>query len=114
MSSCAEAIMLETLAIVLVILWILGSVSSYTMGGHSHSVGHRRGGDRASRDSRAKANLTERRFQRWSKAPGVQRDWDGLTGGGEAKSVSGGLPGYTEFAMTGLEFHLLSILLNRR
>jgi hypothetical protein len=36
MSSCGEAIMLETLAIVLVILWILGLVSSYTMGGFIH------------------------------------------------------------------------------
>jgi hypothetical protein len=36
MSSCGEAIMLETLAIVRVILWILGLVSSYTMGGFIH------------------------------------------------------------------------------
>jgi hypothetical protein len=28
--------MLETVAIVLVILWILGLVMSYTMGGHIH------------------------------------------------------------------------------
>lgn len=31
-----EAIMLETLAVVLVILWILGLVSSYTLGGFIH------------------------------------------------------------------------------
>jgi hypothetical protein len=31
-----EAHMLETLAIVLVILWILGLVSSYTLGGFIH------------------------------------------------------------------------------
>ena len=28
--------MLQTLAIVLIILWLLGMVSSYTMGGFSH------------------------------------------------------------------------------
>lgn len=31
-----EAHMLETLAIVLIILWILGLVSSYTLGGFIH------------------------------------------------------------------------------
>jgi Family of unknown function (DUF5670) len=31
-----EAKMLETLAIVLVILWVLGLVSSYTLGGFIH------------------------------------------------------------------------------
>ncbi len=30
--------MLETIAIVLVILWILGLVSSYTMGGFIHAL----------------------------------------------------------------------------
>ena len=36
MASYGEAHMLETLAIVLVILWILGLVSSYTLGGFIH------------------------------------------------------------------------------
>ena len=36
MTSYGEAKMLETLAIVLVILWILGLVSSYTLGGFIH------------------------------------------------------------------------------
>lgn len=31
-------IMLETIAIVLVVLWILGLVSSYTMGGFIHAL----------------------------------------------------------------------------
>ncbi|WP_349432766.1 lmo0937 family membrane protein [Methylomarinum sp. Ch1-1] len=31
-----EAIMLETLAILLIILWLLGLVSSYTLGGFIH------------------------------------------------------------------------------
>jgi len=32
------SIMLETIAIVLVILWLLGLVSSYTMGGFIHAL----------------------------------------------------------------------------
>jgi hypothetical protein len=36
MASYGEAKMLETLAIVLIILWILGLVSSYTLGGFIH------------------------------------------------------------------------------
>jgi hypothetical protein len=36
MASYGETTMLETLAIVLVILWILGLVSSYTLGGFIH------------------------------------------------------------------------------
>jgi len=36
MTSYEEAPMLETLAIVLVILWIGGLVSSYTLGGFIH------------------------------------------------------------------------------
>lgn len=35
-ASYGEAHMLETLAIVLIILWILGLVSSYTLGGFIH------------------------------------------------------------------------------
>lgn len=35
-ASYGEAQMLETLAILLVILWILGLVSSYTLGGFIH------------------------------------------------------------------------------
>lgn len=31
-----EKIMLQTIAIILVILWLLGMVSSYTMGGFIH------------------------------------------------------------------------------
>jgi len=36
MASHGEAKMLETLAIVLIILWVLGLVSSYTLGGFIH------------------------------------------------------------------------------
>lgn len=35
-ASYGEAQMLETLAIVLIILWVLGLVSSYTLGGFIH------------------------------------------------------------------------------
>jgi len=35
-ASYGEAHMLETLAILLIILWILGLVSSYTLGGFIH------------------------------------------------------------------------------
>jgi hypothetical protein len=35
-TTLGEAKMLETLAIVLVILWVLGFVSSYTLGGFIH------------------------------------------------------------------------------
>lgn len=37
---CGEgrAVMLETIAIVLVVLWVLGLVSSYTMGGFIHAL----------------------------------------------------------------------------
>lgn len=36
MACYGDAAMLETLAIVLIILWILGLVSSYTLGGFIH------------------------------------------------------------------------------
>ncbi|MEQ1636334.1 MAG: lmo0937 family membrane protein [Methylococcales bacterium] len=36
LAPCGEANMLQTLALVLVILWILGLVSSYTLGGFIH------------------------------------------------------------------------------
>jgi hypothetical protein len=35
-ASYGEAHMLETLAIILIILWVLGLVSSYTLGGFIH------------------------------------------------------------------------------
>jgi len=35
-ASYGEAHMLETLAIILIILWVLGLVSSYTIGGFIH------------------------------------------------------------------------------
>jgi hypothetical protein len=45
--------MLETIAIILLILWALGLVSSYTMGGLIHLFsGHRNRGDRDTRHSR--------------------------------------------------------------
>ena len=38
--------MLESIALVLIVLWLLGLVSSYTMGGvHPHLAGHRSCGD---------------------------------------------------------------------
>ena len=36
MATYGEAHMLETLAIILIILWVLGLVSSYTIGGFIH------------------------------------------------------------------------------
>lgn len=46
--------MLETIAVILVVLWVLGLVSSYTMGGaHSYPSGHCGCGDSGSRDSRS-------------------------------------------------------------
>ena len=36
MASYGEAHMLETIAIILIILWVLGLVSSYTLGGFIH------------------------------------------------------------------------------
>jgi len=45
--------MLETLAVILVILWVLGLVSSYTMGGLIHLLlGYRYRGDPGARHSR--------------------------------------------------------------
>ena len=47
--------MLETIAIILVVLWLLGFVTSYTMGGliHSYSLGHRGRGNCDSCHSRS-------------------------------------------------------------
>jgi hypothetical protein len=36
MALFGETIMLETIAIILIILWVLGLVSSYTIGGFIH------------------------------------------------------------------------------
>jgi hypothetical protein len=50
--------MLETIVIILVVLWLLGLVSSYTMGGtHSHSFGHRSRDHTASYYSRSQSPI---------------------------------------------------------